>query len=183
MSKEGNDYRDEFIRAMDDLRFRLAHKDEVEVLEAGGNGLTIRDCFFNGICGYSKFHEFCLSYHSKEYEEDPGFTDEILECALRRFFDKKWEQKKYLLLACDFGIEQAKEHCAETVKLIAAAYVGRLRELYNYHELIETDYFSSNLKHWIGGVYSKHLLIGENDEEDYDEDYEYDDEEDEGDYE
>ena len=33
MSKEGNDYRDEFIRAMDDLQFRLAHKDEVEVLE------------------------------------------------------------------------------------------------------------------------------------------------------
>ena len=185
MSKEGNDYRDEFIRAMDDLRFRLAHKDEVEVLEAGGNGLTIRDCFFNGICGYSKFHEFCLSYHSKEYEEDPGFTDEILECALRRFFDKKWEQKKYLLLACDFSeTEQAKKYCAEVVKLIAAAYVGRLRELYNYHELIETDYFSSNNKYLNGGVYSKHFLIGENDEEDYDEDYdEYDDEEDEGDYE
>ena len=186
MSKEGNDYRDEFIRAMDDLQFRLAHKDEVEVLEAGGNELTIRDCFFNGICGYSEFHEFCLSYHSKEYEEDPGFTDEILECALSRFFDKKWEQRKYLLLACDFSfskIEQAKKCCAETVKLIAAAYVGRLRELYDYHELIETDYFSSNIKYLNGGVYSKHLLIGENDEEDYDEDYEddceYDDEEDE----
>ena len=184
MSKEGNDYRDEFIRAMDDLQFRLAHKDEIEVLEVGGNELTICDCFFNGICSGSKFREFCLSYHFGEYERRPwAILDEILECALRRFFDKKWEQRKYCLLACDFGIEQAKEHCAETVKLIAAAYVGRLRELYNYHELIETDYFSSNLKHWIGGVYSKHLLIGENDEEDYDEDYEYDDEEDEGDYE
>ena len=63
------------------------------------------------------------------------------------------------MLACDFGIEQAKEHCAETVDLIAAAYIGRLRELYNYHELIETDYFSSNLKHWIGGVYVEHSLI------------------------
>ena len=168
MSKEGNDYRDEFIRAMDDLQFRLAHKDEVEVLEAGGNGLTIRDCFFNGICWYSEFHKFCLSYHAKEYDDDPGFIDEILECALRRFFDKKWEQEKY---------------CSETVKLIAAAYVGRLRELYDYHELIETDYFSSNIKYLNGGVYSKHLLIGENDEEDYDEDYEDDDEEDEEDYE
>ena len=55
MSKEGNDYRDEFIRAMDDLQFRLAHKDEVEALEAGGNKLTICDCFFNGICSGSKF--------------------------------------------------------------------------------------------------------------------------------
>lgn len=184
MSKEGNDYRDEFIQAMDDLQFRLAHKDEVEVLEAGGNGLTIRDCFFNGICSYSKFHEFCLSYHAKEYERG-GLTDEILECVLNRFFNKKWEQKKYCLLACDFAaIEQAKKYCAETVKLIAAAYVGRLRELYNYHELIETDYFSSNIKYLIGGVYSKHLLIGENDEEDYDEDYDgEDDEEDEEDYE
>lgn len=147
MSKEGNDYRDEFIQAMDDLRFRLAHKDEVKVLTAGGNGLTIRDCFFNGICGYSEFHEFCLSYHSKEYEEDPGFTDEILEYALNRFFDKKWGGEKYCLLVCnfDFDIEQAKKYCAETVKLIAAAYVGRLRELYDYHELIETDYFSSTL--------------------------------------
>lgn len=182
MSKEGNDYRDEFIQAMDDLRFRLAHKDEVEVLEAGGNGLTIRDCFFNGICGYSKFHEFCLSYHAKEYEEDPGFIDEILERALNRFFDKKWKQEKYCLLVCNFDIEQAKKYCAEVVKLIAAAYVGRLRELYDYHELIETDYFSSNIEYLIGGVYSKHLLIGENDEEDYDEDYdEEDDEEDEED--
>lgn len=184
MSKEGNNYRDEFIRAMDDLQFRLAHKDEVEVLEAGGNGLTIRDCFFNGICWYSEFHKFCLSYHAKEYDDDPGFIDEILERALRRFFDKKWEQRKYCLLTCDFGIEQAKKYCAETVKLIAAAYVGRLRELYNYHELIETDYFSSNIKYLIGGVYSKHLLIGENDEEDYDEDYDEDEEEeDEEDYE
>lgn len=185
MSKEGNDYRDEFIRAMDDLQFRLAHKDEVEVLEAGGNGLTIRDCFFNGICWYSEFHKFCLSYHAKEYDDDPGFIDEILECALRRFFDKKWEQRKYLLLTCDFNrIEQAKEYCAETVKLIAAAYVGRLRELCNYHELIETDYFSSNNKYLNGGVYSKHFLIGENDKEDYDEDYDgEDDEEDEEDYE
>lgn len=146
MGKIGNDYRDEFIRAMDDLRFRLAHKDEVEVLEAGGNGLTIRDCFFNGICSYSKFHEFCLSYHTKEYEIRPGFIDEILECALNRFFDKKWEQKKYCLLACDFAvIEQAKKYCAEVVSYIAAAYVHRLRELCNYHELIETDYFSSTL--------------------------------------
>ena len=160
MSKEGNDYRDEFIRAMDDLQFRLAYKDEVEVLEAGGNGLTIRDCFFNGICWYSEFHKFCLSYHAKEYEENPGFIDEILECALNRFFDKKWEQKKYLLLACDFNeTGQAKKYCAEVVKLIAAAYVGRLRELYDYHELIETDYFSSNLKRWIGGVYAEHSLI------------------------
>lgn len=181
MSKEGNDYRDEFIQAMDDLQFRLAHKDEVEVLEAGGNGLTIRDCFFNGICGYSEFHEFCLSYHTKEYEKNSGFIGEILEYALRRFFDKKWEQKKYCLLACDFNeIEQARKHCAEVVKLIAAAYVGRLRELYEYHELIETDYFSSNIEYFRGGVYSTHLLIGENDDEDYDED---DDEEDEEDYE
>ena len=45
------------------------------------------------------------------------------------------------------------------VKLIAAAYVGRLRELYDYHEQIETDYFSSNLKRWIGGVYAEHSLI------------------------
>ena len=98
---------------------------------------------------------------------------------MRRFFDKKWEQRKYLLLACDFSeTEQAKKYCAEVVKLIAAAYVGRLRELYNYHELIETDYFSSNIKYLNGGVYSKHLLIGENDEEDYDEDYEDDYEED-----
>lgn len=146
MSKKGNDYRDEFVQAMDDLRFRLAHKDEVEVLEAGGNGLTIRDCFFNGICSYSEFHEFCLSYHTKEYEKRPGFIYEILERALNRFFDKKWEQRKYCLLACDFAaIEQAKKYCAEVVRLIAAAYVGRLRELYDYHELIETDYFSSTL--------------------------------------
>ena len=181
MSKEGNNYRDEFIQAMDDLQFRLAHKDEIEVLDAEGNGLTIRDCFFNGICTDLKFHEFCLSYQVKEYNDDPGFIDEILECVFNRFFDKKWEQKKYLLLACDFNeIEQAKKYCTEVVKLIAAAYVGRLRELYNYHELIETDYFSSNIEYLIGGVYSKHLLIGENDEEDYDED---DDEEDEEDYE
>ena len=160
MSKEGNDYRDEFIRAMDDLQFRLAHKDEVEVLGAGGNELTICDCFLNGICSGVKFHEFCLSYHVEEYEKSPWvILDEILECALRRFFDKKWEQEKYCLLAYDFDIEQAKEYCAETVKLIAAAYVGRLRELYNYHELIETDYFSSNLKRWIGGVYAEHSLI------------------------
>lgn len=178
MSKEGNDYRDEFIQAMDDLQFRLAHKDEVEVLEAGGNGLTIRDCFFNGICGYSEFHKFCLSYHTKEYEKRPGFIDEILEYTLNRFFDKKWEQEKYCLLVCDFDIEQAKKYCAETVKLIAAAYVGRLRELYNYHELIKTDYFSSNIKYLKGGVYSKHLLMGENDDEDYEEDYDEEDEED-----
>ena len=186
MSKEGNDYRDEFIRAMDDLQFRLAHKDEVEVLEAGGNGLTICDCFLNGICSGVKFHEFCLSYHVEEYERKPWvILDEILECALRRFFDKKWEQEKYCLLACDFSrIEQTKKYCSEVVKLIAAAYVGRLRELYDYHELIETDYFSSNIKYLNGGVYSKHLLIGENDEEDYDEDYDgEDDEEDEEDYE
>ncbi len=176
MSKEGNDYRDEFIQAMDDLRFRLAHKDEVKVLTAGGNGLTIRDCFFNGICAGLKFHKFCLSYHAKEYEKRPGCIDEILECALNRFFDKKWKQEKYCLLVCNFDIEQAKKYCSETVKLIAAAYVGRLRELYDYHELIETDYFSSNIKYLNGGVYSKHLLIGE----DYDED---DDEEDEEDYE
>ena len=185
MSKEGNDYRDEFIRAMDDLRFRLAHKDEVEVLEAGGNGLTIRHCFFNGICGYSEFHEFCSSYHTKAYDDDPGFIDEILECALRRFFNKKWEQEKYCLLACDFDIEQAKKYCIETVKLIAAAYVGRLRELYDYHELIETDYFSSNIKYLNGGVYSKHFLrqnYKDDDEED-EEDYKDDDEEDEEDYE
>lgn len=180
MSKEGNDYRDEFIRAMDDLQFRLAHKDEVEVLEAGGNGLTIRDCFFNGICGYSEFHEFCLSYRVKEYEKRPGCIDEILEYALNRFFDKKWAQEKYCLLVYDFDIEQAKKYCAEVVSQIAAVYVHRLKELYEYHELIETDYFSSNIKYLIGGVYSKHLLIGENDEEDYDE---YDDEEDEEDYE
>lgn len=160
MSKEGNDYRDEFIRAMDDLRFRLAHKDEVEVLEAGGNELTICDCFFNGICSGSKFREFCLSYHFGEYEKSPWvILDEILECALRRFFDKKWEQEKYCLLACDFDIEQAKKYCSDAVKLIAAAYVGRLRELHDYHELIETDYFSSNLKRWIGGVYAEHSLI------------------------
>ena len=56
--------------------------------------------------------------------------------------------------------------------------------MYNYHELIETDYFSSNIKYLNGGVYSKHFLIGENDEEDYDEDYDgEDDEEDEEDYE
>lgn len=54
--------------------------------------------------------------------------------------------KKYLLLACDFSrIEWSKKYCAEVVKLIAAAYVGRLRELYDYHELIETDYFSNKL--------------------------------------
>ena len=163
MNKEGNDYRDEFIRAMDDLRFRLVHKDEVEVLGAGGNELTICDCFFNGICSGLKFQEFCLSYPVKEYEKSPWvILDEILEYALRRFFDKKWEQEKYCLLACDFSfskIEQAKKCCAEVVKLIAAAYVGRLRELCNYHELIETDYFSSNLKHWIGGVYAEHSLI------------------------
>lgn len=160
MSKEGNDYRDEFIRAMDDLRFRLAHKDEVEVLEAGGNELTICDCFFNGICSGLKFQEFCLSYPVKEYEKSPWvILDEILECALRRFFDKKWEQEKYCLLVCDFDIEQAKKYCSDTVKLIAAAYVGRLRDLYDYHEQIETDYFSSNLKRWIGGVYAEHSLI------------------------
>ena len=96
---------------------------------------------------------------------------------MRRFFDKKWEQKKYCLLACDFDIEQAKKYCIETVKLIAAAYVGRLRELYDYHEQIETDYFSSNIKYLNGGVYSKHLLIGENDEDDYEDDYEDDEEE------
>lgn len=158
MSKEGNNYRDEFIQAMDDLRFRLAHKDEVEVLEAGGNGLAIRDCFFNGICEGMKFHEFCLSYHAKEYEKR-GFIDEILEYALNRFFDRRWEQKKSTLLACDFDIEQAKKYCAETVHQIAAAYVGRLRELYNYQELIETDYFSSNIKYLNGGVYSKHLSL------------------------
>lgn len=45
MSKEGNNYRDEFIQAMDDLQFRLAHKNEVKVLGAEGNGLTIREQF------------------------------------------------------------------------------------------------------------------------------------------
>ena len=50
MSKEGNNYKDEFIRAMDDLRFRLMHKDEVAKLYAGGNGITIGDCFFKGVC-------------------------------------------------------------------------------------------------------------------------------------
>ena len=59
MSKETNNYKDEFIRAMDDLRFRLMHKDEVAKLYAGGNGITIGDCFFRGVCSAAKFREFC----------------------------------------------------------------------------------------------------------------------------
>lgn len=94
MSKEGNNYRDEFIRAMDDLRFRLTHKDEVAKLYAGGNGLTICDCFFSGVCSVAKFREFCSQYHFKEYDDDPRHIAEILEYVLNRFFDKKWEQEK-----------------------------------------------------------------------------------------
>lgn len=160
MSKEGNNYRDEFIRAMDDLQFRLTHKDEVAKLYAGGNGITICDCFFRGVCSVAKFREFCSQYHFKEFDDDPRYIEEILEYVLNRFFDKKWEQKKYCLFACDFAAtEQAKKYCAEVVKLIAAAYIYRLRELYNHRELIETDYFSSNLKRWICGFYAEHSLI------------------------
>jgi hypothetical protein len=144
---------------MDDLRFRLTHKDEVAKLYAGGNGLTICDCFFSGVCSVAKFREFCSQYHFKEYDDDPRHIAEILEYVLNRFFDKKWEQEKSTLLKYDFGIEQAKNHCVEIVKDIAAAYIYRLRELYNYRELIETDYFSSNLKRWIGGFYAEHSLI------------------------
>ena len=159
MSKEGNNYKDEFIRAMDDLRFRLMHKDEVAKLYAGGNGITIGDCFFRGVCSTAKFREFCSQYHFKEYDDDPRYIEEILEYVLNRFFDKKWEQEKSTLLKYDFGIEQTKNHCVEIVKDIAAAYIYRLRELYNYRELIETDYFSSNLKRRICGFYAEHFLI------------------------
>ena len=159
MSKEGNNYKDEFIRAMDDLRFRLMHKDEVAKLYAGGNGITIGDCFFRGVCSAAKFREFCSQYHFKEYDDDPRYIEEILEYVLNRFFDKKWEQEKSTLLKYDFGIEQTKNHCVEIVKDIAAAYIYRLRELYNYRELIETDYFSSNLKRRICGFYAEHSLI------------------------
>lgn len=158
MSKEGNKYRDEFVQAMDDLRFRLMHKNAVAKLEASEDDLTIRGCFFTGICSYGKFHKFCSQYHFKEYDDDPRHIAEILEYVLNRFFDKKWEQEKSTLLKYDFGIEQAKNHCVEIAKDIAAAYIYRLRELYNYRELIETDYFSSNLKRWIGGFYAEHSL-------------------------
>lgn len=149
MSKEGNDYRDEFIQAMEDLQFRLEYKDEVEALNAGGNGLTISDCFFNGICASLKFHEFCLSCQIKEYNNEPRLIDGVLEHILKRFFDRRWAQEKCHLISCDydcdFGLQQAQRHCAEIIDHIAVAYVHRLRDLCDYHELIETDYFSKKL--------------------------------------
>lgn len=147
MSKEGNNYRDEFIRAMDDLQFRLTHKNVVAKLEAGEDDLTIRGCFFTGICSYGKFHEFCSQYHFKEYDDKPEIKDDVLERALNRFFDRLWGQEKTRMFQLDFDLEQAKEYCANVVADIAGVYVHWLREIYACRGRIASDYFSTNLKH------------------------------------
>ena len=93
---------------MDDLQFRLVHKDDIAKLEYGDD-LTIRGCFFTSICSCFRFHKLCSQYHFKEYDDNPGIRDKILECALNRFFNKLWEQKKGLLASAGFQFRASQE--------------------------------------------------------------------------
>lgn len=143
MGKIGNDYRDEFIRAMDDLRFRI---DMGKNTNMDSGGMSAIDCFFFGICSYSRFDEYCRQVEQqlseKVYEKTTRVFDKILLGTLDVFFDKGWNRDKSSLLKCDFELEQAKKYCAETVKHIAMAYVGELREFADFQRRMDEDYFS-----------------------------------------
>lgn len=143
MSKEGNDYRDEFIRAMDDLRFRI---DMGKNANMDSGGMSAIDCFFFGICSYSRFDEYCRQVEQlrsdKVYEKTTRVFDKVLFDTLDAFFDKGWNRDRDSLLKCDFEPEQAKKYCAETVKHIAAAYVGILRKFADFQRRMDEDYFS-----------------------------------------